>query len=144
MSLSIKDVICPRTTIQYQVKSTSSISWRFVSFYPRVSLKYSRFLYYFCLCKSFKELFNAFRPWLLSRLGKPSELVFLSLLKKFLLPHSKHRFLFSGCKGTTFPQTSKTFPKKISFFGRLFRRSWCKSNHSIGYTLLYNYRQTLP
>ena len=46
----------------------------------------TRFLYYFCLCKSFKELF--LRP----------------------------RFLESGCKGTHFFRTGKTFRGKFSPF----------------------------
>ena len=100
------DHLCPRTTIQYQVESTISISWRFVSFYPRVSLKYSRFLYYFCLCKSFKELF-------------------------FSSPRSE-----SGCKGTNFFRTAKTFKRKFSSFMQNLSHSWQISRHKKAYTLL--------
>jgi len=96
VNLSI-DVICLRTTIQYQVKSTllSILKLTVRFFYPRVL--YSCFLYYFCLCKSFKE--------------------------HFLSARSQERFLFSGCKGTTFPETNKTFQEKNSNLKGIFYTS---------------------
>ena len=110
-----------RTTIQYQVKSTYSIlseaacaaliklTVRF--FYPTYSLKVCRFLYYFCLCKSFKELFLS------------------------------SRFLESGCKGTAFFRTTKTFRGKFSSFMQNLIHSWQISRDKIAYTLLiYNIR----
>ena len=70
-------------------------------------------MYYFCLCKSFKEL-------------------------SFSSP-SGRLFPESGCKGTTFFRTTKTFSRKISLSHTIFCRSWCKSNHKIAYTLfIYN------
>ena len=67
----------------------------------------TRFLYYFCLCKSFKELFLYC-----------------------------HRFLESGCKGTAFFRTTKTFRGKISVFKWYFYTSWRMSTTKNVYTLL--------
>ena len=77
----------------------------------------TRFLYYFCLCKSFKELFNAFRPWLPSRLGNPNELVFLSLLWKFLVPPARF-WAKAGAKVLLFSEPPKLFGKNFRFSGR--------------------------
>ena len=71
--------------------------------------KDTRFLYYFCLCKSFKEL-------------------------SFSSP-SGRLFPESGCKGTTFFRTTKTFSRKISLSHTIFCRSWCKSKRQTAYTL---------
>ena len=65
-------------------------------FYPNAH-KSIRFLYYFCLCKSFKEL--------------------------FLFAPPEKRFSFSGCKGTTIFRTTKTFPH----FFYVFMRFLCDS-----------------
>jgi len=62
------EVICLRTTIQFQ-----ELNGLFI--YPSAP-KSTRFLYYFCLCKSFKELF----------LYRACQVV----------------FLICGCKGTAF------------------------------------------
>ena len=75
-------------------------------FYPTYSRKVCRFLYYFCLCKSFKELF-------------------------FSSPRSE-----SGCKGTNFFRTGKTFSKKFSSFMQNLSHSWQISRHKKAYTLL--------
>ena len=79
------EVICLRTTIQFQEIK------RFVLFTQEHFC--SRFLYYFCLCKSFKELF----------------LSVLSFLSE------------SGCKGTTFFLSLQTFSKKNSQKHESFR-----------------------
>ena len=63
---------------------------RFVSSTQHTHIKVCRFLYYFCLCKSFKELFLH---------ASVSE---------------------SGCKGTHFFRTRKTFLKKNSIFTQYF------------------------
>ena len=71
--------------------------------YPRVP-KYSRFLYYFS--------------------------VYVNLSKNSFLFASEEVFLVSGCKGTTFFWTTKTFAGKISQNMHFFYWSWFMSNHT--------------
>ncbi len=80
-----RNYICLRTTIQIQeIETVCSFTQEHFC---------SRFLYYFCLCKSFKEHFI-------------SALSFLSE---------------SGCKGTTFFLSHQTFSKKNSQKHESFR-----------------------
>ena len=75
----------------------------------------SRFLYYFCLCKSFKELF-------------PIVLV-------------RRCSWFAGAKVRLFSEPPKLFHKKITFFHAFFMRSWFMSIHRTTFTLLYYIRK---
>ena len=70
-------------------------------------------MYYFCLCKSFKELFLH---------ASVSE---------------------SGCKGTHFFRTNKTFQKKFLVFTQYFFASWRISRHMERYNLIILYKRTL-
>ena len=84
--------LCPRTTIQYQVKSTLSI----ISLTGLFTQEHfcSRFLYYFCLCKSFKELF---------------------------LKCQRKKMRESGCKGTTNFNTLQILSQLFKSFNEFYR-----------------------
>ena len=68
--------------------------------------------------------------------------VYVNLSKNsFLLPHSKHRFSFSGCKGTKIFRTNKTFRKKNCILDAFLSHSWRISRRISAYTLLYIMRE---
>ena len=92
-----------------------SRNWNGLFFYPSTS-KSTRFLYYFCLCKSFKELF----------LYRAYQVV----------------FLICGCKGTAFFWTTKTFPEKFSILECFLCTSWFRSiiKTATHYYILYRER----
>ena len=90
--------LCLRTTIQdsFQKGCLRNLSRiETVCFFITQEHLCSRFLYYFCLCKSFKEL--------------------------FLNVRSQERFLLSGCKGTTIFDTLQIFRRLFSIFNKSFR-----------------------
>ena len=93
---NFRSCLCLRTTIQYQVKSTLI---NFLTVCSSITQEHqcSRFLYYFCLCKSFKELFFCPAPQFLRE---------------------------SECKGTTNFDTFQTFKGKFYRNPKSFRDSW--------------------
>ena len=86
-----------------------------------------------------KNSFNAFRPWLPSRLGTISKLIFLSLLWKFISAHQ-----VSSWKRM---QRYDFFPKHQNFSRKNFNLNkkniqdliWVKSRHAIN-LIIYNAR----
>ena len=100
------------------IKRCVSVSERLSSFkklnglfiYPSTS-KSTRFLYYFCLCKSFKEL--------------------------FLFVACQVVFLICGCKGTAFFLNYQKFSREIFNFRVFFMHLLISVNYKNSYTLLY-------
>ena len=82
------------------------------SLLPKCTRRHTRFLYNFCLCKSFKE------PIPLRLTGDLSRL--------------------AGAKVRTFRETTKLFWEKIKAFMQKICASWPISSKKSAYTLLYN------
>ena len=94
---------------------------RFVSFYPRTS-KSTRFLYYFCLCKSFKELSILLPTQNFDTSCRKSTA--LSKPQIHLVLHSLARFLGeSECKGIKNTNTLQILKQKNSRKRESFRES---------------------